>query len=449
MRKFRRSAVIVALASMAGGAITASAHADDSGPLNNLVTENSSVAEMASFVRDHPKSFGGLYEDDATHTVHILTVAGGEAQQDQSTLASSLKSRMNVAASATSGQGWVVVTEPARYSLATLDGIRDQVTSRASSFADTAGNALSAWYADPRTDTVRMGLTKVTPALRNAAKKEFGDKVSVYTQPRQRSMDKLTPLAKPLTTRQLAASARGGAQAQSAAAAAPTRLLDSVPYAGGDRIVSMQTIGGKPFIVQCTTNFDYAMNNGTSMMGTAGHCGPTGLSWDQGNLDEATNTVNFTGTMGTAATRIFGNNKLDAELLNDSGNPAGFFTQVYIDNTTLNNVGSVAPVSVGAQACSDGSFTGQNCSGKVTAVDVCESINDDGTLVNICNLDIATASTRLVQSGDSGGPVYEENGSTLHPEGIISAGSSNGLTLDFTDIGFADIGLGGAPETTS
>ncbi|MDJ0346460.1 hypothetical protein QMK19_33425 [Streptomyces sp. H10-C2] len=50
--------------------------------------------------------------------------------------------------------------------------------------------------------------------------------------------------------------------------------------------------------------------------------------------------------------------------------------------------------------------------------------------------------------GPRGGLVYTLL-SPHHPQGIISAGSADGLTLDFSDIGAADISLGGYPEPTT
>ena len=340
-----------------------------------------------------------------------------------------------------------MVTETAQYDLETLNRVRDQLTAASSGFAAQAGKNLTVWYSDPLTDRVRVGVTKVTPSLKKSAETEFGDKVTLFQEPRHYSMDRLTKVNRTPSFQRVATGLKGGKAARSATATA-TRLLDSAPYAGGDRIVSQQVINGTNYIVQCTVNFDFAMDSGTPSMGTAGHCGGTGVSWLQGYLDDSSKTVKYTGTMGAVYTRQWGNNRTDAELLNDAGNTHGFWTQVYIDNTTLNDVGSVVPVAVGDRSCSDGSFTGQNCSGVVSAAEVCENINDDGTIVKVCNLDIAKSGTRLVQSGDSGGPVYHENGTTLHPQGIISAGSSNGLELDFADIGSVDIVMNGYPEST-
>ncbi|WP_177235228.1 S1 family peptidase [Streptomyces sp. MUSC 14] len=363
-------------------------------------------------------------------------------------LTSAARAQISAAPAASRDHAWKVVTETARYNLKTINSVRDQLTAASSDFAARAGNNLTVWYSDPLTDSVRVGVSKVTPELRRAAEAEFGDKVTLFQEARHHSMDKLTRINRAPSFQRVATGSKNGQAAARSTAATATRLLDSAPYAGGDRIVSQQVINGGNYIVQCTVNFDFTMNSGSPSMGTAGHCGATGISWQQGYYDGSAKTIHYTGTMGKTYTRQWGNNRTDAELLNDTGNSHGFWTQVYIDNTTLSDVGSVDPASVGERSCSDGSFTGQNCSGTISAADVCENINDDGTIFKVCNLDIAKSGTRLVQSGDSGGPVYLANGHTVHPQGVISAGSTNGLELDFSDMGFVDITMGGYPEPT-
>jgi hypothetical protein len=86
------------------------------------------------------------------------------------------------------------------------------------------------------------------------------------------------------------------------------------------------------------------------------------------------------------------------------------------------------------------------------AINACVTIWDGLRRVNItiCGLDRADNAingTPIVQAGDSGGPVFQ-GGSSVHPAGIISAGTDPGLTVWFTDIIIYDLNFGGAPETT-
>jgi hypothetical protein len=73
-----------------------------------------------------------------------------------------------------------------------------------------------------------------------------------------------------------------------------------------------------------------------------------------------------------------------------------------------------------------------SCGRTVDLVDACFSYTD-GNLV--CGQDRATAPYRLVQSGDSGGPVVVNNGgSSASLAGIISGGNESGTVLTFTHI---------------
>ena len=74
------------------------------------------------------------------------------------------------------------------------------------------------------------------------------------------------------------------------------------------------------------------------------------------------------------------------------------------------------------------------------ASNVCANINDNGTIVTVCNLTSGHSSdgSRLVQHGDSGGPVYVKVTRDVGRSGIISAGNVDagqpGNHLLFTDL---------------
>ena len=94
----------------------------------------------------------------------------------------------------------------------------------------------------------------------------------------------------------------------------------------------------------------------------------------------------------------------------------------------------------GAPFCADGALTGENCKGVVDGSNVCANINDNGTIVTVCNLTSGHSSdgSRLVQHGDSGGPVYVKVTGGVGRSGIISAGNVDsgqpGNHLLFTDL---------------
>jgi hypothetical protein len=130
-----------------------------------------------------------------------------------------------------------------------------------------------------------------------------------------------------------------------AAATTPTRLLDSVPYAGGDRITSLQTISGKQYAVQCTVSVEVLPSSGGDATLSAGHCGPTGTLWYQGYY--ANNTVYNTGIMGTTATTQWGNGRIDGELI--EGSQYGYYPAIYTTSTELESVNGIAVTGTGSE----------------------------------------------------------------------------------------------------
>ncbi|HEY5224888.1 MAG TPA: hypothetical protein VIJ18_17800 [Microbacteriaceae bacterium] len=294
-------------------------------------------------------------------------------------------------------------------------------------------NRLSAWYQSD--GVVYVGITHPTGHELAALRTKFGHNVQVFAEPQFSTMVKRTPIvhapalvhrsgpAKPNLARTAV-----GAQSVSPATTTPGNyppFIDSAPYWGGDRIVSTQG----QYIVQCTVTGAYGNGAPTYMM-TAGHCGPTGTVWDQGYYD-GTN-IQYSGTMGTDVNTSWGNNRIDGELL--SGNSYG--TYVWTGSNSALAVAGIGRVTPGSSICTDGSFTGHTCGATVASVNTCANINDNGTNFVVCGLDIANANVRVVQAGDSGGPVLTgETSTSTQIAGSISAGSSDGLQVLFTDSG--------------
>lgn len=83
--------------------------------------------------------------------------------------------------------------------------------------------------------------------------------------------------------------------------------------------------------------------------------------------------------------------------------------------------------SLNETVCADGSYTGLSC-GKVTATTGCALVDN----MSVCGLEAvqSTDGHRIVQHGDSGGPVRSRTGSGGY--GLISAGNvDNGQPGDF------------------
>lgn len=102
----------------------------------------------------------------------------------------------------------------------------------------------------------------------------------------------------------------------------------------------------------------------------------------------------------------------------------------------------------GQKFCADGSFTGENCNGVVDGVDVCAHVGLGSTTINVCDLISGHSSngSRLVQHGDSGGPVYVTVPGGVARSGIISAGNIDpgqaGNQILFSDLRYVCTTLG-------
>jgi hypothetical protein len=92
-----------------------------------------------------------------------------------------------------------------------------------------------------------------------------------------------------------------------------------------------------------------------------------------------------------------------------------------VNGSTYWRQGGYAYNNAGNLFCSDGALTQENCNGYI---DYCGAtvLYDDGThATNLC-VTHSTDGSRLVQEGDSGGPIVSGN---MLQRGIISGGNVN------------------------
>jgi hypothetical protein len=380
------------------------------------------IASLNKIVNRDPQRYAGVVVDEAAHTVRVYVRAG-----EQTTATADLA---GLRAPAATGERLAVQLVPVRRSQAELDTVFRQVTSR-QPFAASIQDRLTQWYVDPRTNRVVVGLTSVTDEARAAAAAAFGDAVAVVAADRHDTMSRRITV--PSGDLKVVTAAPRAARA----VPTPTRLLDSTPYYGGDRIIRWTpNPDGTTSIMQCTAAF--TVGSGTALyMSTAGHCGPTGTVWQQGYYESGAQIIHTTGTMGTETSVQWGNNRMDAAIMNGGSywNGAVYGGMV---NGTAWAVGGQLAVAVGNSVCSDGSVTKENCSATISAINACLNLNDNGTIVQVCNQALAdSTSGRIVQHGDSGGPVLRHT--TTFEEvvgvGLISGGNTdNGLHMNFTQI---------------
>ncbi|MDI6102454.1 hypothetical protein QLQ12_27925 [Actinoplanes sp. NEAU-A12] len=140
--------------------------------------------------------------------------------------------------------------------------------------------------------------------------------------------------------------------------------------------------------------------------------------------------------MGTETSVQWGNNRMDAAIMNGGSYWNGAVYGGRVDGTAW-AVGGQLAVAVGNSVCSDGSFTKKNCSATISAINACLNLNDNGTIVRVCDQALAdSTSGRIVQHGDSGGPVLRHTTTFEEAVGVelISGGNDNGRHMNFTQI---------------
>jgi hypothetical protein len=384
---------------------------------------SSGITEVAALVGQHSDVFGGLILDSRGATLTVYTASGsGRPAQAQSLLRNVLD-RVP-----TTRRGVRVIVEERPWSAADLDAVRAGIPSH-EPFASAAGKGLSTWYVDPASNTVRVGLTAVTPAARKAAAQTYGSAVTLETRSRYSVAKKVIPLGGRLR------SAGDPGAVGPAVAPSPSRLLDTQPYFGGVRIGVL----ANNLLTLCTAAFP---NSARTRMLTAGHCFPSNAVVQQGYLDTAVNAFITTGIVGRIDWRQWGNNRIDAETVNSQGQGTPLAAFMYTSLQGSKPIGAQVISLNGATVCADGSFTGENCRGVVDATNLCANIVDGTTTLRVCGLDSAHSSdgSRLVQPGDSGGPVYsyDPTHSNVQPTGVVSAGNVGagqpGNQMLFTDI---------------
>lgn len=293
------------------------------------------------------------------------------------------------------------------------------------------GDKLSTW--SEKDGVVHVGLTQVKGNEAAALKAKLGKNVVVTQEPRYEAATSKTPVQGKAADhrsnfmQRLRSWVPSWFTPSAGVPGAYPPFIDSAAYKGGDRIVSQQTINGQSYIVQCTVTAPFITGGATDML-TAGHCGPAGTHWFQGYWDGS--KIQSSGDMGDAATVSWANNAPDGTLISGGSYTPAIATGA---KTTAPVLGAET-IAVGTHVCTDGSFTGYACGATVTSTNVCANISDNGTIVTVCGLDVASAPRKIVQSGDSGGPVVTPVSGGVQLAGTISAQANYGTTVLFTDV---------------
>lgn len=348
----RRSVVALAVVAFVVGASGTTAQA---APLSELQIERTRTNELIQQVDGDQSTFAGISFDESAGVATVRYAAATGARSAHARLAGLGTVRPDTAVSA--AKTWLVTFKSVRHSGAELDAVLTRLRSN-SAWQRLAGDLLTEWYVDIERNVAAVGLTSVTPAVRDTTRRMFGDMVELHV----------------------------------AAAPSPaTRTDDFEPWHAGSRVFT--SLGG------CTTGFviEQTSNPANRAMATAGHCGVLG-----------DNVTNNSDSIGTIVVRHLDQNGLDLAFVQGST----YFPFAYTgppDSATGLPISGTRLLAVGLAVCNDGATTGEDCGGRIAAVDLCVRFTDDITRCQVARAD-STDETTLGAVGDSGGPVIRYDG---------------------------------------
>jgi Alpha-lytic protease prodomain len=278
---------------------------------------------------------------------------------------------------------WTVRFVSARFSLAELEAVRAEMNRR-EPWASIVRPVLTEWYVDVARNRVVIGVATITPALREAARRAFGERAELSVV---------------------------------AAPAVPfSRTDDWAPWVGGSLIRTPATGSS------CSSG--YVLRNifsGQRALVTAGHCGRLNDTVTN-NGDPIGTIIHRTRTENGYDFAMIGGQTYEAWLY--QGPPGSDFGDW---------VRGGYDVVVGDEVCLDGASSGELCNARVDALDLCRRFTDG---VTICHLNRvqSTDGWSIGARGDSGGPVFRYDAAGQKVAGSIVGGTDEATTAYFHDI---------------
>jgi hypothetical protein len=365
----------IALLVMAGVATMAGppAYAGESG----LRLDHGDLARLAELVTEAPADFAGATIDPATGGVRVRYPNGRGPRPAWDRVAG--------IAAATPAQGGrpdrPVTFVASKYSLRELNAVKDRITADRSWLPD-AGRILTRWGVDEATNTVTVGLSKITPEAVEAAARTFGDRVRLVVEQR---------------------------------AHRTSRADDAAPYSGGNAAFNEAGEG-------CSTAFAVERTDGSGGRGllTAAHC--------FARNGEAVTNLDF-GPMGTIVSHENVDFGFDRAVITGRSYRPEVFVGPALTSTEREPIIRAVPVLQGMRICASGPVTGERCGGVVSFVNDCYVFQGGEATCNVSGAFSPT--TRLANLGDSGGPVimYQDGETDSGPAlaiGMILGGGNDG-----------------------
>ncbi|MFF1612608.1 hypothetical protein ACFVYA_32945 [Amycolatopsis sp. NPDC058278] len=306
------------------------------------------IAGIRQYLDGHRGEFGGMYLDNATHTIHV-NMAPAVVPESTRALHEIFRKSSPLRSPSKDSTPLRLELHAVAYSMAELQQVANQITIRRP-WAALISNTLAWWGIDRRHDVVTVALTAVTQDLQDLARREFGNRVTLVPGNQLTFASKLTTIRGPVQTKKVQPPAKVGAitnqqAGSSQVAPSPSRLLDGAPYYGGERIYRLEASDDSVLVIQCTGGFGYS---GPSMQ-TAGYCAPGGTFWTQGYWDQDSNFISQTGAMGRVFAVEYGSRLPDGELMNGNTYGAVVWTQLQ----TVQTVRGTAFPAQGEGVCFD------------------------------------------------------------------------------------------------
>jgi len=312
--------------------------------------------------------FGGMVADQKAGLITIYEAAPGDAAATARGLGALKMIGTSADPKAVSlPKRWRIRYITEGPSLATLDSVIARL-STVQPFAGDLKDVLSGYGINYAKHVVQVDVTTLTPSLIAEGSVAFGKLVRFAVEP-------------------ISVLTSGTAQQQN----------DAKPFFGGTKIITSAGLG-------CTGGY-MAYNSATQHFGllTDGHCF-TAL-----NQSTYQGQIAASQLMGNDVIRSFQNGSSDGAFVDTTAQGVNVDPDIYTSLPQGGNVTGTGHTLDFQTMCTDGSVTGENCSGTAQSgsVDVCHNFSDNnGVIVNVCHVTKVQGSSQLCVGGDSGGPVY-------------------------------------------
>lgn len=294
-------------------------------------------------------------------------------------------------------------------------------------WATIVHGTLAEWFVPAGRPGVVIGLTRITPAARAAARAAFGSSAELIVAPRPMlavgvgTVHRLVHISVPAADK----------------AGPGSRRSENPPFYGGAEIISYRKVSGTQYDVAfCTSSWDSLGTTGSKLndMITAGHCDASHnwRTWYSGYLTDG--VLHLGDKVGTVATQVFKHGKADAMTITLGAASGTYAPRIFTGSASssasipVTGSASLSANSVGERICTDGVIAGAEvCGPKIVKVNICAKISDkaSGISEDVCHLAVAEYHKAFCRPGNSGGPVYRAAG---HQSAAVALGTIEGFS---------------------